>query len=36
MQNYICLYPPEYDIELAVQGVANGIGERECSRERRL
>src|SRR3954471_3043510 len=36
MQNYICLNPSEYDIELAAQRVANRVGNREGRVERRL
>src|SRR5882762_4029525 len=36
MQNYICLNPSEYDIELAGQGVANRVGQRKGRRKRRL
>src|SRR6266566_7604806 len=36
MQNYICLNPPEYDIELASQSVADRIRQREGSSECRL
>src|SRR5450759_2441343 len=36
MQNYICLNPPEYDVQLPDQSVANGVGERESRCERCL
>src|ERR1700674_4522912 len=36
MQNYICLNPSQYDIELAGERVTNRIGQGKCRDERRL
>src|SRR3982074_2360031 len=36
MQNYICLNPPEYDLELTSERIPDGVGQRKRRNERRL
>src|SRR5438105_7237539 len=36
MQNYICLNPSQYHVQLASYGIANRVGDRERRCERRL